>query len=328
MSPVCSRTLAAAAVLGALLSCTAHAAPPAGSIYAARVDSIIHPVSAEYMIETMDRADRARRCARRLHARNPWRARGLDADIVTRMLAAKTPVAVFVAPAGARAASAGFILTIAADVAAMAPGTHIGAAHPVSAGGEKIDEVMAKKAAEDVAAYVRTLANGRQRNVTLAAAGRERQPRLHRAGSARRVAAADRSAWQSTSPTCCRSSTAGSVTALRRHGRRRCKTAGAAVVPIEMSLRQRVLSAIAHPNIAYLLLSLGMLGLTIELWSPGAVLPGVVGGYRCCWRSSRFQLLPVNYAGLLLILLGLLLLDARNQGDELRPADDRRRSRA
>ncbi len=306
MSPVCSRTLAAGAVLGALLSCTARAAPPAGSVYAARVDSIIHPVSAEYMIETIDRADREGGALVVFSLETPGGLVDSTRAIVTRMLAAKTPVAVFVGPAGARAASAGFILTIAADVAAMAPGTHIGAAHPVSAGGEKPDEVMAKKAAEDVAAYVRTLANGRQRNVDLAqqAVNDSRafteQEALTASPPLIDLLASDLSDLLTKLDGRSVRRFDGSVTVLR--------TAGAEVVPIEMSLRQRVLSAIAHPNIAYLLLSLGMLGLTVELWSPGAVLPGVVGALSLLLAFFSLSLLPINYAGLLLIVLGMVLL--------------------
>src|SRR5947207_1764679 len=137
-------------------------------VYSAVVDSIIHPVSAEYMIQAMDRADRADAALIVFTLRTPGGLVDSTRDIITHMLAAKTPVAIFVGPSGARAASAGFLLTIAADVAAMAPGTHIGAAHPVSGGGEKVDETMAKKAAEDVAAYARTLASRRHRNVKLA----------------------------------------------------------------------------------------------------------------------------------------------------------------
>jgi membrane-bound serine protease (ClpP class) len=305
-SPVCSRTLAAGAVLGALLSCTARAAPPAGSIYAARVDSIIHPVSAEYMIETIDRADREGGALVVFTLETPGGLVDSTRAIVTRMLAAKTPVAVFVGPAGARAASAGFILTIAADVAAMAPGTHIGAAHPVSADGEKPDEVMAKKAAEDVAAYVRTLASGRQRNVDLAqqAVNDSRafteQEALTASPPLIDLLANDLSDLLTKLDGRSVRRFDGSVTVLR--------TAGAEVVPIEMTLRQRVLSAIAHPNIAYLLLSLGMLGLTVELWSPGAVLPGVVGALSLLLAFFSLSLLPVNYAGLLLIVLGMALL--------------------
>src|SRR5437762_11797094 len=137
-------------------------------VYSAEVDSIIHPVSAEYMIETMDHADRAGAALVVFTLRTPGGLVDSTRKIVTHMLAAKTPVAIYVGPSGARAASAGFLLTIAADVAAMAPGTHIGAAHPVSGNGEKMDETMSKKAAEDVAAYARTLASRRHRNVTLA----------------------------------------------------------------------------------------------------------------------------------------------------------------
>jgi membrane-bound serine protease (ClpP class) len=285
---------------------TRAAAPPSGAVLAARVDSIIHPVSAEFMIETIERADREGAALVVFTLETPGGLVDSTRVIVTRMLGARTPVAVFVAPSGARAASAGFILAIAADVVAMAPGTHIGAAHPVSSSGERVDEVMSKKAAEDVAAYARTLANGRGRNVELAQeavnasrAFTEQEalqaspplidlvvadlPGLLRALDGRRVRRFD-----------------GSETVLH--------TTAADVVTIEMGLRQRILSAIAHPNIAYLLLSLGMLGLTVELWSPGAVVPGVVVALSLLLAFFSLQLLPVNYAGLLLILLGMLLL--------------------
>jgi membrane-bound serine protease (ClpP class) len=275
-------------------------------VYGADVDSIIHPVSAEYMIATMDLADRNGAALVVFTLRTPGGLVDSTRSIVSRMIAAKTPVAVFVAPAGARAASAGFLLTIAADIAVMAPGTHIGAAHPVAGNGEKMDETMAKKAAEDVAAYARTLASRRHRNPTLAAlavtesrAFTEEEalgaspplidlvaadiPELLKKLDGRTVTRFD-----------------GSVLALRTHGAR--------VVPVTMSLRQRVLSAVAHPNVAYLLLSLGTLGLTIELWSPGAVLPGVAGGLCLLLSFFALQMLPVNYAGLLLILFGLVLL--------------------
>jgi membrane-bound serine protease (ClpP class) len=282
------------------------AAAPSPTIYSAKVDSIIHPVSAEYMIETIDRADREQAALIVFTLETPGGLVDSTRAIITRMLAARTPIVVFVGPSGARAASAGFILTIAADVAVMAPGTHIGAAHPVSGDGQKIDEVMSKKAAEDVAAYVRTLASGRRRNVDLA------QQAVNESR-----AFTETEALNASPPLI--DFIAADVTELlqkldgrtvrRFDGRETViATASATVVPIEMSLRQRVLSAVAHPNIAYLLLSLGMLGLTIELWSPGAVVPGVVGGLSLLLAFFALQLLPVNYAGLLLILLGLVLL--------------------
>ena len=141
-------------------------------VFSAIVDSIIHPVSADYMIDTIDRADAAGATLVVFTLRTPGGLVDSTRAIVSRMIAARTPIAILVAPSGARAASAGFLLTIAADIAAMAPGTHIGAAHPVEGGGEKMDETLAKKATEDLAAYARTLAAARHRNVTLAAACR------------------------------------------------------------------------------------------------------------------------------------------------------------
>jgi len=274
-------------------------------IYTATLDGIIHPVSAEFVIQTMDRADHDRAALVVFTLRTPGGLVDSTRDIITHMLAAKTPVAIFVGPPGARAASAGFILTIAADVAAMAPGTHIGAAHPVAAGGEPMSETVAKKATEDVAAYVRTLANGRRRNVQLA----EQAVNESRAFTEQEALGASPplvDVLASDVPELVRKLDGrlirrfdGSEVTLH--------TADASTINVEMSQRQRVLSAIAHPNVAFALLSLGVLGLTIELWTPGAVLPGVAGGISLLLAAFALQLLPVNYAGLLLIGLGLLL---------------------
>ena len=288
----------------------APGAPPASAapvVYVAEVDGAIHPVSAEYMIQTMARADEAGASLVVFTLRTPGGLVDSTRDIVTRMLAARTPVAIFVGPAGARAASAGFVLTMAADIAAMAPGTHIGAAHPVQPGApEPMDETMAKKAAQDVAAYVRTLASGRGRNVALA----EEAVNQSRAFTEQEALAA--------SPPLVDLLARDVASLLEQLDGRTIRRfdgtevtlalAGASLVTIEMSQRQRVLSAIANPNIAFMLLSLGILGLTIELWSPGAILPGIVGGVSLLLAFFALQMLPVNYAGLLLILLGLLLL--------------------
>jgi membrane-bound serine protease (ClpP class) len=275
-------------------------------IYLAEVDGAIHPVSAEYMIQTMDRADAVGAALVVFTLRTPGGLVDSTRDIVAHMLASKTPVAVFVGPAGARAASAGFMLTIAADVAAMAPGTHIGAAHPVQPGAPEMDETMTQKAAQDVAAWVRTLAAGRGRNVELA----ERAVNESRAFTEQEALAA-------TPPLVDLLATDVTDLIAKLDGRtvRRfegstvvLETTGASLVAVEMTQRQRILSAIANPNIAFMLLSLGVLGLTIELWSPGAILPGIVGGVSLLLAFFALQMLPVNYAGLLLILLGLLLL--------------------
>lgn len=286
----------------------ATGSPPAGRpvVYSALVDSIIHPVSADYMIDTLDRADRAGATLVVFTLRTPGGLVESTRQIVSRMIVATTPVVIYVAPSGARAASAGFILTIAADVAAMAPGTHIGAAHPVEGGGEKMDETMAKKAAADLAAYARTLAARRHRDVTLA----EQAVSESRAFTEEEARAASPPLIDLVAPDfsdLLRQLDGRTVT--RFDGTTVVlKTGGAEIVAVDMTLRQRVLSAVAHPNIAYLLLSLGMLALTIELWNPGAILPGVVGGVCLLLAFFAFSVLPVNYAGLLLILFGLLLL--------------------
>src|SRR5215212_4615928 len=133
----------------------------------ATVDGIIHPVSSEFMRSAIAKADAEGAALIVFTLRTPGGLLDSTRDINNAIIAAKAPVAVFVGPAGNRAASAGFLITMAADIAAMAPGTHIGAAHPVMGNGEKVDEVMAKKMASDVAGYARTLATQRRRNVTL-----------------------------------------------------------------------------------------------------------------------------------------------------------------
>ncbi len=281
------------------------AAPPASSPVAlvAEVDSIIHPVSAEFMQEVMTDADTRGARVLVFVLRTPGGLLDSTRDIVTRMIAARTPVVVFVGPAGARAASAGFIITLAADVAVMAPGTHIGAAHPVSGTGQDLNDTMSKKAAEDTAAYVRSLAEARHRNVSLAALAVTESK-----------AFTDREAVTATPPLI--DFVAADVPALLKQldGRAVTRfdgrtvtldTTGVTIVRVEMSWRQRVLSAIAHPQVTYLLFSLGVLGLTVELWHPGAVVPGVVGGLALLLAFFGMQVLSVNMTGLLLVALGL-----------------------
>ena len=294
------------AVLAVHASTLVRAQPAVPVVFTADVNSIIHPVSAEYMVETMDRADRANATLLVFTVETPGGLLASTRVIVARMLRASTPVAIFVAPPGARAASAGFVLTMAADVAAMAPGTHLGAAHPVSGTGGTLDATAAKKAEEDLSAYVRTLATARRRNVPLAGQAVSESK-----------AFTEREALDASPPLIDLIATDLPDLLRQLDGRmvRRfdgteivLRTSGAAIVPIDMTIRQRILAVIAQPDVAYGLLSLGMLGLMIELWNPGAVLPGVVGGLSLLLASFALQLLPVNYAGLGLMLFGLLLL--------------------
>ena len=272
----------------------------------AELDGIIHPVSAEYLIGVINQADASGADLVVIILRTPGGLLDSTRDIVSRMITSRAPVAVFVGPSGGRAASAGFILTLAADVAVMAPGTHIGAAHPVSGNGQAMDDVTSQKAASDAAAYVRTLAEARGRNVALAAAA-----------VLESRAFTDLEALQATPPLI--DFTASDVDdLLRRLDGRTIKrfdsrsvtvrTQGVEIRRVEMTRRQRFLSAIAHPEIAYLLMTIGMIGLTVELWNPGAVLPGVAGGLSLLLAFFALQILPLNTTGVLLMLFGVGLL--------------------
>ena len=272
----------------------------------AELDGIIHPVSAEYLIEVIDAADTSGAAVVVFVLRTPGGLLDSTRAIVSRMITSRAPVVVFVGPSGGRAASAGFIITLAADVAVMAPGTHIGAAHPVSGSGQPADETTSTKAASDTAAYARTLAEARGRNVAL---------------SAEAVIASrsftDHEALQAMPPLI--DFVAADVDDLLRQIDGRTikrfdgrsvvvRTGNADVRRIDMTGRQRFLGAIAHPQVAYLLMTLGILGLTVELWNPGAIAPGVAGGICLLLAFFAFQIVPVNTAGVLLILFGLGLL--------------------
>ena len=300
-----AKVLLTATVLAAAFGVVA-AAGRVPIVETATVDGIIHPVSSEFMRSAIARADADGAALIVFTLHTPGGLLDSTRDINNAIIAAKTPVAVFVGPAGNRAASAGFLITIAADIAAMAPGTHIGAAHPVAGNGEKIDDVMAKKISSDTAAYARTLAAQRGRNV----------PLVEQAVVESR-SFTEQEAIGATPPLIdiIASDVPDLLKKLQGRKVRRFNgetvtldLANAEVRNSEMTFAERVLNAIAHPQIAYLLLTLGTLGLTIELWSPGAVVPGVAGGICLLLAFFALQVLPVNYAGVLLILLGFVLL--------------------
>ena len=306
----------AIAFAAALLAAVASVAPlraqerapaPQPRAVVVEFDGIVHPVAAEFIGEAISRADASGAAVTVLVLRTPGGLLESTRTIVSRIIAARAPVVVFVGPSGARAASAGFIVVLAADVAVMAPGTHIGAAHPVQAGGESPGgSTMEKKATSDAAAYARTLASSRGRNAVLAAEAVTESRSF-----------TDREALEA-SPRLVDFIAADVADVLRQLDGRAVtrmdgrvvtlRTAGIAVDRMEMTRRQQFLSAIAHPQIAYLLLTLGMLGLTVELWNPGAVLPGVAGGLCLLMAFFAFQVLPIDAVGLLLVVFGIGLL--------------------
>ena len=275
----------------------------------AEYDGVIHPITAEFVEDVIARADRIGAVAIVLVLRTPGGLLDSTRAIVSRMVASRAPFVVFIAPPGSRAASAGFLITLASDVAVMAPGTHIGAAHPVTPGGETPGgEVMSQKVAADAAAYARTIAEARRRNAALAAEA-VTESRAFTDGEALHADPPLVDFIARDVDDLLRQLDGRPIT--RFDGRMiHIATAGARLERAEMTWRQSLLGAIAHPQIAYLLLTLGMLGLVVEMWNPGVVLPGVAGGVCLLLAFFAFQVLPVNVTGLLLIVFGMALLGA------------------
>ncbi len=270
-----------------------------------KVDAPIHPITAEYIIQTIDQADRAHDELVILTLDTPG---GLDSsmrEIIAKIVNARTPVAAFVGPSGARAASAGLLIALACDVFAMAPGTNTGAAHPVGISliGQAMDKTMEEKVTNDAAAYVRSIAEKRGRNVRMAEdAVRKSLSYTEREALAGGlidlvVNSGDELIARLDGRTIKRFDGATQILAL----------AGKPVVERPMSFRQRFLLTIANPNLAFYLLLIGLLGLYIEFTHPGAVLPGVLGGISLLLAIFAFQILPISYVGLGLIILAIIL---------------------
>ncbi len=275
-------------------------------VYTAEVDGIIHPIATAYIRRAIAQADAAQADLLVIVLRTPGGLVDSTRDINTAIIQSKTPVVVFVSPSGSRAASAGFLITIAADVAAMSPGTHIGAAHPVSGDGEKVDDTMEKKMTSDVAGYARTIAAQRKRNVALV----EQAVTESRTFTEQEAATADPPLIDviATDLPDLLKKLDGRTIHRFDGASQTLHTSGTERRAVTMTWAQKVLSAVAHPQIAYLLLMLGTLGLTVELWNPGSILPGVAGGICLLLAFFAFQVLPVSYVGVLLILFGLVLL--------------------
>jgi membrane-bound serine protease (ClpP class) len=300
---------ASAAAAASSASAAAASDPDIPLIYIAEIDSVIHPISAEFIADSLETADANNATAIVFTLETPGGLVESTRTIITHMLAARTPVVVYVGPGAARAASAGFLITIAADVAVMAPAAHIGAAHPVTAGGggdEKVSDTMQQKMASDIAAYARSLATTRKRNISLA----EEAVTKSRAFTSDEAIKAEPPLIDFISPGVDDVISRLDNRSITRFDGRQVTlhTANARREALSMSARQRFLSALAHPQIAYILFTLGLLGLTVELWNPGSVFPGVAGGLCLLLAFLAFQVLPINTTGLLLIIFGLFLL--------------------
>ncbi len=298
------RVLLVALIVASLCSATLASTPSTGArrpVLVIRVEGVIAPSSADYIISAIRQADRERAEALIIELDTPG---GLDLSmrsIIKEMLGAERPVVVYVSPSGARAASAGTFITLAAHVAAMAPGTNIGAAHPVNVGGQ-MDKETNKKVTNDAAAYIRTIAERRRRNVQWAEDAVRKS-----------VSATEKEALKLGIVDVVSEKLDDLLDALdgravtTAKGKVTLRTKGADVTRIDMNLRDKILKVISDPTVAYILLMLGLAGLYFELSTPGAILPGILGGISLILAFYAFQTLPINYAGLLLILLSIVL---------------------
>lgn len=269
----------------------------------AAYEGVINPVAAEYLHDALTFAQSSGAQALILKLDTPG---GLDASMrlmIKDMTASTTPVIVFVAPSGGRAASVGVFITIAAHVAAIAPGTNIGAAHPVAMGGGEMDRAMEKKVANDTVAYIKSIAEQRGRNVSWA------EEAVRKSVSVTEQEALTLKIIDIV---------AENISALLRqlncrkvslpNGSLTLSTAGATLHEFPMGTRLELLKILSDPNIAYLLMSIGTIGIIAELYSPRAILPGIIGAISLILAFYSLQSLPVNYAGALLAILGVVFL--------------------
>ena len=282
----------------------AASASPVKKILLIEIDAPITPVVAEYIGKSIDRASKAGAEALIIQMNTPGGLVDAMQQIVMKMMASEVPIVVYVAPSGGRAASAGVFITLAANVAAMAPTTHMGAAHPVQMQG-KMDEAMEKKAVSDLAAMVRGIAEKRGRNALWA------EDAVRNSVSLTETEALKNNVIDLIAPdipSLVKALDGRTVEVLI--GKRRMKTEGAVVEKMTMGFRDKLLDIVSNPNIAYILMILGFYGLYFELSNPGAILPGVAGAICLILAFYALQTLPINYAGLMLIILAIALFVA------------------
>lgn len=264
------------------------------------IDGAIDPISSRIILEAIEASVKDSSEALVIELNTPG---GLDESmrLVTReMLNSQVPVIVYVAPSGSRAASAGVFITLSAHIAAMAPGTNIGAAHPVTFGGQ-VDSTMMEKVENDAAAYIKSIASKRGKNTEWAEEAVRKSVSITEY-EALKLHVIDLVAnnLRELLDSCDQRKVS------LPSGERTLNTKGAEVRRIQISWRDRILGIITNPNIAYILYSLGMLGIFFELMNPGALFPGIVGGICLILAFFAFQSLPINYAGLLLMALALI----------------------
>jgi membrane-bound serine protease (ClpP class) len=273
----------------------------AQTVISAKVDGTINPASAGFIHNCIKQArDNKAECLI-IHLNTPGGLLKSTRVIVGDILESQVPVIVYVSPGGAQAGSAGVFITLAANIAAMAPGTNIGAAHPVGMQGSA-DTIMSQKATNDAAAFIRTIAEKRRRNLSWA------EEAVRQSVSITEKEALDRKVIDLIAN--------NENDLLRLTDGRQVETASgiktlhtrdARVISREMGTAEKILNIISDPNIAYLLMMLGFFGIMFELYNPGAILPGIVGVISLILAFYSMHTLPVNYAGLALIIFAIVL---------------------
>ncbi len=294
--------LAACVLVAATPRRDAAPVPAPRHVLVATLTGVVSPVMDEALRDALARAEAEHATALVLEIDTPGGLESSMRSMVQRLLASPRPVIAWVTPSGGHAASAGVFIVMACDVAAMSPGTNIGAATPISMNGP-MDSTLARKATNDAAAFARTVSAQRGRNgVWAERAVREAVALSETEAVSEHVVdfvAGDLPDLLAH---------ADSLTWRRGEQRLVLGTRGAAVTRIEPNLRQRLLGHLADPNIAYLLMMLGFYGLIFELQNPGSVLPGIVGGISLVLAFFALSTLPVNSAGVALLVLGLAFL--------------------
>jgi len=267
------------------------------------LDDIIEPVTAEYVERGIQLANQEHAAAILLELSTPGGLESSMRDIIRDIISSKVPVIAYVSPSGSRAASAGFFVLLSADVAAMAPGTETGAAHPVVMGNADIGKTMEAKIENDAAAYIRSIAGKRGRNVQLAEEG------VRSSKSFTEKEALDNHLIDliANSPRDLLKSLDGRTVTRFDGGSTVLHLNSARLEAYRMTARERFLARIADPNIAFILGVIGALCLYFEFTHPGMVLPGVTGALAIVLALYAFHLLPINYTGVALILLALVL---------------------
>lgn len=266
------------------------------------VDGMIHPITAEILDSAIAQARAEQADVIIVRLNTPGGLMDAMRETIEKIVASPIPVVTYVAPSGGRAASAGFFILESGDLAAMAPGTNTGAAHPVSATGQ-LDSVMNEKVENDAAAYIRSICNKRGRNAALAeTAVRQSKSFTDREALDQHlidlIAPSDRDLLAAID----------GRTVTRFDGRTQTfHTAGAQVVVYERSLRQKIIAAIADPNIAFIMLIIGALAIYVEFSSPGMIAPGVVGAILVLLGLSAISVLPINWLGAALLILAFVL---------------------